>query len=163
MARSTAYWTANFYSDPEEPPRPGAPLRDLPPLAAQRFRMLREALLQIEGVSERVRFVRPNWKWTWEYSVPSRKLCWLHIMETGISGTFTISEEDEYRADRAKVAGLVLQAIRDGQRTGPVRWCSFEFADRKRIDAFIGFMKKKAAWVAASPQENRPFRRTNTG
>ena len=159
MARSTAYWTANFYSDPENPPRPSAPLRDLPPIAAQRFRMLRETLLELDGVSEKVRFILPTWKWTWEYSIPSRKLCWLHIMETGIAGTFAISVDDERQLEKAKPAGVILNAIRDGVRTGPVRWCSLDFADRKSIDAFLGFMRKKVAWVAASPQDSKVFRR----
>lgn len=163
MARSTAYWAANFYSDPDHPPRPGTPLRDLPPIAAQRFRMLRETLLQIDGVSEKVRFILPNWKWTWEYSVPARKLCWLHVMETGIAGTFAISDDDERQLERAKPAAIIMSAVRDGHRTGPVKWCSLDFTDRKSIEGFLGFMKKKAAWVAATPQDSRVFRRKNAG
>lgn len=163
LARSTAYWAANFYCDPDVPPRPGAPLRDLPPLAAQRFRMLREALLEIDGVNEKVRFVLPNWKWTWEYSVLTRKLCWLHVMETGVAGTFAISDEDERQLERVKPAGIIVTSVRDGQRTGPVRWCSVDFTDRKSIDGFLGFMRKKAAWVAATPQDSRVYRRKNAG
>jgi len=163
VARSTAYWAANFYPEPDDPPRPSAPLRDLPPIASQRFRMLRDGLLQIDGVSEKVRFILPNWKWTWEYSVPARKLCWLHVLETGVSGTFTMSEDDERQLDRAKPAGVIIHSVRDGHRTGPVRWCSVDFADRKSIDGFLGFMRKKAAWVAATPQDSRVFRRKNAG
>lgn len=163
LARSTAYWAANFYSNPDKPPRPGAPLRDLPPIASQRFRMLRDALLEIEGTSERVRFILPNWKWSWEYSIPARKLCWLHVMETGVAGTFAISEDDERQLDRVKPAGVILTALRDGHRTGPVKWCSLEFSDRKSVDAFVGFMRKKAAWVTASPQDSRVFRPRSAG
>jgi hypothetical protein len=163
LARSTAYWAANFYSNPDSPPRPGAPLRDLPPIASQRFRMLREALLEIEGVTEKVRFILPNWKWTWEYSILSRKLCWLHIMETGIAATFAMSDDDERQLDRVKPAGVIVSSVRDGHRTGPVRWCSVEFTDRKAIDGFLGFMRKKAAWVAAAPHESRVFRPRNAG
>lgn len=125
--------------------------------------MLREALLQIDDVGERVRFVLPNWKWTWEYAMPSRKLCWLHIMETGVAGTFTISDEDVRQLGAAKPAAIILNAIREGQRTGPVTWCSVEFTDRKTIDAFLGFMKKKAAWVAATPLDSKVFRRKDVG
>ena len=163
MARSTAYWAANFYSDPDNPPRPGAPLRDLPPIAADRFRMLRETLLDIDGVSEKVRFILPNWKWTWEYAMPARRLCWLHILETGVSATFTMSDEDERHLERVKPAGIIVSSVRDSQRTGPLRWCSVEFTDRKAIDGFLGFMRKKAAWLAAAPQESRVFRRKNAG
>jgi hypothetical protein len=163
VARSTAYWTANFYTDPEKQPRPGAPLRDLPPTAALRFRMLREALSQIDGVNEKVRFIPPHWKWTWEYSLPARKLCWLHIMDTGISGTFALSEDDARHLTKAKPAGVIQYAIQSGQRTGPVTWCTLEFTDRKSIDAFLVFMKKKAAWVVASPPESKVFRRSSAG
>jgi hypothetical protein len=163
LARSTAYWTANFYQDPDQPPRPGAPLRDLPPLAAERFRLLRESLNQFEGVSEKVRFVLPNWRWTWEYSIPSRKLCWLHIMETGVAGTFALSDEDERQLKQARPASLILNAIEEGVRTGPIRWCPLEFTDRKTVDVFLVFLKKKAAWVAAAPHESKVFRRSSHG
>lgn len=125
--------------------------------------MLREALLAIDGVSEKVRFVLPNWKWTWEYSVPARKLCWLHVMETGMAGTFAVSDDDMRQLERAKPAAVILSALRDGQRTGPVTWCSVEFSDRKSIDGFLGFMKKKAAWVAAMPVDSRVYRRKDVG
>jgi hypothetical protein len=125
--------------------------------------MLRESLLQIEDVSEKVRFILPNWKWTWEYSVPARKLCWLHVMETGVAGTFAFSDDDERQLDRAKPAGVILTAVRDGHRTGPVKWCSLDFTDRKAIEGFLGFMRKKAAWVAASPQDSRVFHRKHAG
>lgn len=125
--------------------------------------MLRDGLLHIDNVSEKVRYILPNWKWTWEYSVPARKLCWLHVLETGVAGTFAMSEEDERQVERAKLASGILTAVRDGHRTGPVRWCSVDFADRKSIEGFLGFMRKKAAWVAATPQDSRVFRRTNAG
>jgi hypothetical protein len=125
--------------------------------------MLRDALTDIDEVGEKVRFILPNWKWTWEYSILARKLCWLHVMETGISGTFAISDDDQRQIERAKPAGVILGSLRDGHRTGPVLWCSLEFTDRKSIDAFISFMKKKAAWVAAAPQESRVFRRNTAG
>ena len=125
--------------------------------------MLREGLLQIGGVSEKVRFILPNWKWTWEYSVPARKLCWLHVLDTGVAGTFATSDDDERQLERAKAAAVILTAVRDGHRTGPVRWCSVDFADRKSIEGFLGFMRKKAAWVAAHPQDSRVFRRSNAG
>ncbi len=163
MARSTAYWAANFYRDPDEPPRPQAPLRDLPPIAAARFRMLRDTLRSIEGVHEKVRFIRPNWKWAWEYSVPARKLCWLHAMETGVAGTFAITDDDTRHLVAARPAAVILRAVRDGVRTGPVTWCSLEFTDRRSVDAFLGFMKKKAAWVAAFPPESRVFRGRSAG
>jgi hypothetical protein len=125
--------------------------------------MLRDSLLDIDGVSEKVRFILPNWKWTWEYSVPVRRLCWLHVMETGVAGTFAISDEDERPLERAKPAGVIVSAVRDAQRTGPVRWCSVDFTDRKSIDAFLGFMRKKVAWVLAAPQDSRVFRRKSVG
>jgi hypothetical protein len=125
--------------------------------------MLRESLLQNDGISEKVRFILPNWKWTWEYSVSPRKLCWLHVLETGVAGTFTLSDDDERQLVQAQPAAVILNAVRDSHRTGPVRWCSVDFADRRSIEAFLGFMRKKAAWVAATPQDSRVFRRKSAG
>ena len=138
-------------------------MRDLPPTAAERFRTLRTTLLELEGVTERIKFIRPNWKWTWEYALPNRKLCWLHMMETGIGGTFTLSLDDEREIAGVKLASVIAEAIRSGQRTGPVLWSWVEFSDRKSIDAFLAFMKRKATWVAATPQDSRIFRRSKAG
>ena len=50
MGRSSAYWTSNLYLSELEEPVPTAPLNDLPPSLASRFRALRDGLLQIAGV-----------------------------------------------------------------------------------------------------------------
>jgi hypothetical protein len=84
-------------------------------------------------------------------------------METGVAGTFAISDEDDRQLERARPAGVIASAVRDGHRTGPVRWCSLDFTDRKSIDGFLGFLRKKAAWVAAAPHESRVFRRKSAG
>lgn len=139
-------------------------MRDLPPDAAARFRAIRDGIRAFEGVSERVKFIPPNWNWAWEYSCLGRRLCWLHVMETGIGGTFTLSDEDERQLPAgAKLSSIIDQSIRNGQRTGPVRWCWIEFSDRRSIDAFIAFMKRKAAWVAAAPPDPKIFRRSRAG
>jgi len=80
MGRSNAYWTSNLYVAEGNEPVPTAPLTDLPPSLAARFRTLRDGLLKIEGVGEQVRFMGPTWRWAWEYGVGNRKLCWLHLM-----------------------------------------------------------------------------------
>ncbi|MEO8295438.1 MAG: hypothetical protein ABI613_07990 [Gemmatimonadota bacterium] len=164
MARSTAYWSANLYQDPETPPRPGSPLRDLPPDSADRFRSLRDGLRQFEGVSERVKFILPVWKWAWEYSFLGRRLCWLHVMETGIGGTFTLSEDDARQARTiAKLSTVIENSIRNGQPTGPVLWCWVEFTHRRSVEAFLSFMIRKASWVAAAPPDSKLFRRPKAG
>ena len=66
MGRSSAYWTANRYTDPAAEPVPTAPLQDLPANLAARFELLRKGLLEIGGVSEHVRFMGPIWHWAWE-------------------------------------------------------------------------------------------------
>ena len=53
MGRSSAYWSTNRYTDQSVEPAPTAPLDDLPATTAARFRMLREGLLQIDGVASR--------------------------------------------------------------------------------------------------------------
>ena len=164
MPRSTAYWSANIYLDSELEPRRSAPLRDLPPLAAGRFRTLRDGLLDLKDVTERVRFMGAQWRWAWEYGLPGRRLCWLHVMETGVGGTFTISDEEERPLLRTqRLSAVIARAVRDGQRTGPVRWCWVEFGERRTVEAFLGFMKRKAALVRTTPAESRIFGRSKAG
>ncbi|MGE0352590.1 MAG: hypothetical protein AB7I33_12300 [Gemmatimonadales bacterium] len=164
MARSNAYWSANLYRDPKTAPKPAAPIRDLPPHAARRFQMLRDGLLGIEGVTEAVRYVNREWNWAWEYSVRFRRLGWLHVMEMGVGGTFVLTQEDERRVEGlARLSGVIREAIRGGLRTGPVRWCWLEFADRKAIEAFLGFMRRKAEWIRTEPEESPVYRRSKAG
>lgn len=162
MPRSTAYWSANLYPDPEREPRPAGPLRDLPALASGRFRTLRDGLLALPEVTERVRFMGVLWCWAWEYGMPGRRLCWLHVMDTGIGGTFTISEEERPLLLTPRLSAVIVRAVRDGQRTGPVRWCWVEFGERRTVEAFLGFMKRKAALVRA-PTDARIFGRSKAG
>ena len=153
MARSQAYWSANLYAEAGSPPRRGAPLRDLLPALASRFRSLREGLVAISGASEHIRFMGPLWKWAWEYAASGRKLCWLHVLNTGVGGTFTLSRDEESRTlATPKLAGVILRAAQTGHMTGPIRWCGLEFTDRKTVDAFLGFMRRKGAWAEAAAE-----------
>lgn len=157
MGRSSAYWTSNLYGGLAEEPEVTAPLRDLPVQAASRFKTLSEGLLQIEGVTEQVRFMGQAWQWAWEYGIGNRKLCWLHLMRGGVDVTFTLSENEESRlAKGTKVAGALARAIVEGQRTGPVKWCWLELEDRRLVDAFLTLARRKAEWLA----ERVPPRRT---
>ena len=92
MARSSAYWSGNRYPDPEVQPDPAAPLHDLPAQAAARFATVRGGLLAVRGVVETVRYMGVSWRWSWEYGIGSRKLCWVHVVGNGISTTFTLSD-----------------------------------------------------------------------
>src|ERR671914_788303 len=149
MGRSSAYWSTNLYTDQSVEPLPTAPLEDLPANTAARFQMLRESLLQIDGVAEQVRFMGPTWQWAWEYGLGNRKLCWLHLMRGGVDVTFTLSESEEGRLGKGpKVAGALAKAIVEGQRTGPVKWCWLELADRRSVDAFLSLARRKAEWLA---------------
>jgi len=159
MGRSNAYWTSNLYSGSAEAPAPAAPLQDLPSSAAARFETLRSGLLEIAGASEHVRFMGPTWRWAWEYGIGNRKLCWLHFMRGGIDVTFTLSESEEGRlAQGPKLAGALARAIVEGQRTGPVRWCWLELADRRTAEVFIGLARRKAEWLAERPALRRATR-----
>ncbi|HEX5962257.1 MAG TPA: hypothetical protein VFY42_00885 [Gemmatimonadales bacterium] len=156
MGRSSAYWTSNLYTDAAVEPPPTAPLHDLPANAAARFQSLRTGLLQIEGVSEQVRFMGPKWQWAWEYGIGNRKLCWLHFMRTGVDVTFTLSENEEGRlAKGPKIAGGLARAILEGQRTGPVKWCWLELVDRRAADAFLSLARRKAEWLGERPALRR--------
>jgi hypothetical protein len=124
MGRSSAYWKSNLYLSEDTEPDPAAPLTDLAPPLAARFRMVREGLLKLPGVGEQVRFMGPTWHWAWEYGLGNRKVCWLHLMKNSVDVTFTLSDSDESRLTKGtKVAGIIARALVEGQRTGPVKWC----------------------------------------
>jgi hypothetical protein len=156
MGRSSAYWAGNRYLVETEEPEPTAPLADLPAALAARFRLLRDSLLRIPGVTEQVRYMGASWRWAWEYAIGNRKLCWLHIMKGGVDATFTMSEGDESRLSKgSKVAASIARSLLEGQRTGPVKWCWLELSDRRTIDAFLNLARRKAEWLSERPAPRR--------
>ena len=98
--RSSAWWARNRYADPAAEPLASAPLTDLPAGPAGRFRVVRAGLLQLDGVAEAVRFMGTTWRWTWEYGIGTRKLCWLHLVGDTVSATFTLSDAEVKRVGR---------------------------------------------------------------
>lgn len=156
MGRSSGYWSGNLYTSEAVEPEPTAPLHDLPPAIASRFRAVRDGLLQIKDVSEQVRFMGGTWRWAWEYALGNRKLCWLHLMKNGIDVTFTLSDSDESRLTKgSKLSAVIARSLLEGQRTGPVKWCWLELSDRRAIDAFLSLARRKAEWLAERPAPRR--------
>jgi hypothetical protein len=116
-------------------------------------------LLAIEGVAENVRYMGTSWRWSWEYGVGSRKLCWLHVVGNGISTTFTLSDMEESRVRAIpRLAADLARAVAEAQRTGPVRWCWLELADRRSVDGFLAFARRKGGWLAERPAPHRGAR-----
>jgi hypothetical protein len=156
MARSSAYWAGNRYADPAREPEAAAPLHDLPAPAAARFRLLRDGLRALPGVGETVRYMGQSWRWAWEYGIGNRKLCWIHIIGDVVSTTFTLSDAEVDRVGRlGRLSADITRAIAEAQRTGPVRWCWLELADRRAIEAYLRFMRHKGAWLAERPAPHR--------
>jgi hypothetical protein len=156
MARSSAYWAGNRYGDPAQEPDPAAPLHDLPASAAARFGLLRDGLCGLPEVGETVRFMGQSWRWAWEYGIGNRKLCWVHVIGDVVSTTFTLSDAEVDRVGRlGRLSAGMSRAIAEGQRTGPVRWCWLELADRRAIEAYLRFARHKAAWLAERPAPHR--------
>ncbi|HEX5003846.1 MAG TPA: DUF3788 family protein [Gemmatimonadales bacterium] len=147
MGRSSSYWQGNRYPTSSAEPDPKAPLKDLPANAAARFKLVRNGLRAIPGVVEHVKFLGPQWRWAWEYTLGNRKLCWIHVMQDGVSATFTISDGEERRVRDGRLPVAVTQAITEAQRTGPVRWCWLGLTDQRVSAAFLGFARKKAEWM----------------
>src|SRR5438093_44473 len=117
------YWATNLYTSPRKRPKSEAPIKDLPPRAAQRFKKAREGLRALKHVTEQVVFMGTAWKWVWMYEVGGRKLGYLHPMEAGVSGTFVLSEAEEREfAVGAGVPKALRQAIRDVAVASGVRW-----------------------------------------
>lgn len=156
VGRSTAFWAGNRYLDEAAEPNPTAPLQDLPAAPAARFRALRTGLLELEGVTENVRFMGATWRWAWEYAIGNRKLCWLHVVRDEISATFTLSEVEEDRLQKvSRLSADVARAVTEGQRTGPVRWCWLNLAERRAVESFLSLAKRKAEWLAERPAPHR--------
>jgi len=159
LGRSSAYWSANRYPDPEAQPDPAAPLKDLPAQAAGRFKALRTGLREVRGVVETVRYMGVSWRWTWEYAVGNRKLCWLHLVGNAISATFTLSDMEESRVRAIpRLSADVAKAVAEAQRTGPVRWCLLELGDRRAVDGFLSFARRKGQWLNERPAPHRTGR-----
>jgi hypothetical protein len=155
IGRSSAYWSGNRYPDPGAQPDPTAPLRDLPAQAAARFKAVRAGLLEI-GAVETVRYMGVNWRWSWEYGIGSRKLCWLHVVGNGISATFTLSDMEESRLRAIpRLSADVAKAVAEAQRTGPVRWCWLDLGDRRAVDGFLTFARRKGEWLRERPAPHR--------
>jgi hypothetical protein len=156
MGRSAAYWAANPYRNAQVEPAPTAPYHDLPGTAGDRFRRARTGVLEIRGAAEQVRFMGVPWGWAWEYAVGPRKLCWLHPVPSAVSATFTLADDEEARVlALPRLADVLRQAVREGQRTGPVKWCWLAFADRRQVDVFLGLIRRKAEWLLADPATKR--------
>jgi len=156
MARSSAYWAANRYDDPAQEPDPAAPLRDLPAAAASRFRLLRQGLRDLPGAAESVRYMGQSWRWAWEYAIGNRKLCWVHVVGSAVSTTFTLSDAEVGRVGRlGRLPAALTRAITDAQRTGPVRWCWLELDDRRAVEGFLRFVRHKAEWLGERPAPHR--------
>ena len=156
MGRSAAYWAGNPYRLSDSAPKPSAPYRDLPAPLGDRFRLARTGVLAIRGVGEQVRFMGSPWGWTWEFAIGSRKLCWLHPITTGASATFTLTDDEEAKAvGFPRLAEVVKQAIREGQRTGPVKWCWVSLNDRRQIEGFLSLVRRKADWINAASATRR--------
>lgn len=143
------YWAANLYKLPRSRPKPDAPLRDLPPRAAQRFHRAREAIRSLKHVTEQVVFMGTAWKWVWMYEVGGRKLGYLHPMERGLSGTFVLTEGEEREIG---VTNGLPRVLRDAMRGAPVaaglRWCWMEFSDYGAVDAFVHIVRLKHQLLA---------------
>jgi len=163
VGRSSAYWSANRYPDPAAEPDPTAPLRDLPAAAAARFKVLRAGLKSIKGVTETVRYMGANWRWSWEYGIGNRKLCWLHVVGDAISTTFTLSDVEDGRVRAIpRLPADLARALAEAQRTGPVRWCWLELGDRRSVDGFLTFARRKGEWLSERPAPHRgPRARTD--
>jgi hypothetical protein len=156
LGRSSAFWAGNRYPDESAEPSPIAPLHDLPAAPAARFRALRSGLLELDGVAEAVRYMGATWRWAWEYSIGNRRLCWLHVVRDDVSATFTLTEMEEERLRKlSRLSAEVARAVTEGQRTGPVRWCWLNLAERRTVEAFLSLARRKAEWLAERPAPHR--------
>jgi hypothetical protein len=140
----TGYWASTLYKDPRKRPKADGPLKDLPPRAAQRFRLAREGLRALKHVTEQVVFLGTAWKWVWMYEVSGRKLGYLHPMETSVSGTFVLTQAEERElAGSDMVPPPVRPAMEAGAVSDGVRWCWTTFPSLAAAAAFVEVVRLK--------------------
>ena len=76
------------------------------------------------------------------------------------STTFTLSDTEENRVRAIpRLSADIARAVAEAQRTGPVRWCWLELADRRVVEGFLTFARRKAAWLGERPAPHRAGRR----
>jgi len=140
----TGYWASTLYKDPRKRPKADAPIKDLPPRAAQRFKAAREGVRALKHVTEQVVFLGTTWKWVWMYEVGGRKLGYLHPMESSVSATFVLSGTEERELAQSNgLATRLAEAIRDGAHSNGVRWCWMELPDLEAADEFVQVVRLK--------------------
>jgi len=143
------YWATNLYQDPRSRPKADAPGRDLALRAAARFKKAREGIRSFKHVTEQVVFLGTAWKWVWMYEVGGRKLGYLHPMESGISGTFVLTQAEEQELVLADgLPSVIKQAVKDGAVDAGVRWCWLEFPDLDTVAAFVEVIRLKHHFLA---------------
>ena len=138
------YWATTLYREPRKRPKADAPLKDLPPRAAQRFKLAREGVRAMKHVSEQVVFLGTAWKWVWMYEVSGRKLGYLHPMESSVSATFILTGAEERElAGTTAAPAAVREAMRTGVVSDGVRWCWLDLPDLEAAEAFVTVVKLK--------------------
>jgi len=143
------YWATHLYLSPRQRPKADQPVRDLPPRAGQRFKKAREELRALRHVTEQVVYLGTTWKWVWMYEVGGRKLGYLHPMESGVSGTFVLTDAEEQEIGATNgLPRIVKQAVRDGTVSGGVRHCWMEFPDLEAVTAFVDVVRLKYQLLA---------------
>lgn len=143
------YWATNLYKTPRARPKSDAPTRDLPKLAAGRFKRAREGIRGLRHVTEQVVFMGITWKWVWMYEVGGRKLGFLHPMESGVSGTFLLTGAEEQELVLSDgLPRSVKQAVRDGEKVDGVRWCWMQFGDLNTVQGFVDVIRLKHQLLA---------------
>jgi len=143
------YWATNLYMDPRLRPKVDAPLRDLAPRAAGRFKRAREGLRALKHVTEQVVYLGTTWKWVWMYEVGGRKLGFLHPMESGASGTFVLTAAEQQELVLANgLPRVIKHAVRDGVPAEGLRWCWLGFGDLDTVDAFVDVVRMKHHFLA---------------
>jgi hypothetical protein len=143
------YWATNLYLSPRQRPKLDAPIRDLPPRAAVRFKRARELVRELKHVTEQVVYLGTTWKWVWMYEVGGRKLGYLHPMSSGVSATFVLTPEEETElAATQGVPRAIRAAVRDGAVAEGLRWCWLELTDLDVVQALVDVVRFKHQMLA---------------
>ncbi|MGH7671327.1 MAG: hypothetical protein ACREMC_00375, partial [Gemmatimonadales bacterium] len=87
--------------------------------------------------------------WVWMYEVWGRKLGYLHPMQSGVSGTFVLTQTEEQEVGATNgLPRIIKQAVRDGTVADGIRHCWMEFPDLDAVAAFVDVVRLKYQLLA---------------
>ena len=78
-----------------------------------------------------------------------------HHRELGLGHVYRERDGGRPDAEDPRLAADMVRALDEAQRTGPVKWCWLELADKRGVEVFLRFAARKAEWLTEHPARHR--------